>query len=99
MRHARRGAVRRMTRLTALGALLPEGAMPTRAAAADAAPVTSVTSRATASSGAGRAPGAELMTALGTGRTAGGWVGADGRTVIAVTDHGGGPGPAGRRRR
>ncbi|MFH8977853.1 S1 family peptidase [Streptomyces sp. NPDC017890] len=83
MRHARRRIVRRTARLAAVGGLLVGATMVTRAVAGEpsdvsAAPHTSV--RTTAGTGAG------LVSRLGTSRTAGHWVGSDGRPVVAVTD-------------
>ncbi|MEU1269296.1 S1 family peptidase [Streptomyces sp. NPDC005799] len=84
MRHARRRMVRRVTRLAAVGGLLLGGAMVTQAAMASESPGTS----ALPFSAKGNTPGtgASLVSQLGTARTAGTWVGADGRTVVAVTD-------------
>lgn len=84
MRHARRRMVRRVTRLAAVGGLLLGGAMVTQAAMASESPGTS----ALPFSAKGDTPGtgASLVAQLGTARTAGTWVGADGRTVVAVTD-------------
>ncbi|MGW4921828.1 S1 family peptidase [Streptomyces parvulus] len=81
MRHARRRIVRRVARLAAVGGLLVGGTMVTRAVAseppgASAAPHT--LSRT--------ASGAGLVSELGDERTAGHWVGTDGRPVVAVTD-------------
>ncbi|MFI8946312.1 S1 family peptidase [Streptomyces sp. NPDC053750] len=83
MRHARRRIVRRAARLAAVGGLLLGGTMVTRAMASEppdgsAAPHT----LAQTASGTGGA----LVARLGTSRTAGHWVGADGRPVVAVTD-------------
>ncbi|CCK25355.1 secreted protease [Streptomyces davaonensis JCM 4913] len=81
MRHARRRIVRRVTRLAAVGGLLLGSAMVTRAVASepsDTAPGASV--RSAVDTGAG------LVERLGTARTAGSWIGADGRPVVAVTD-------------
>ncbi|WAZ25932.1 S1 family peptidase [Streptomyces cinnabarinus] len=81
MRHARRRIVRRVTRLAAVGGLLLGSAMVTRAVASepsDAAPGASV--RSAVDTGAG------LVERLGSARTAGSWLGADGRPVVAVTD-------------
>ncbi|MET7383496.1 S1 family peptidase [Streptomyces sp. NPDC005526] len=87
MRHARRRVVRRVTRLTAVAGLLLGGAMVTQAAMASEAPGTSaVPLRAATPSAAGM--GADLASRLGTARTAGSWIGADGRPVVAVTDEG-----------
>ncbi|MEU7563511.1 S1 family peptidase [Streptomyces eurythermus] len=78
MRHARRRVVRRVTRLAAACGLLLGGTMVARAAGADQPPA----------AGPGRAgdTGAALVARLGTARTAGSWIGADGRPVVAVTD-------------
>ncbi|MEV3886339.1 S1 family peptidase [Streptomyces griseoincarnatus] len=88
MRHARRRVVRRVTRLAAVGGLLLGGTMVTHAVASepgtpDAVPF-STASPADAHASAG--PGADVVRRLGTSRTAGSWVGEDGRTVVAVTD-------------
>ncbi|MGW0373245.1 S1 family peptidase [Streptomyces coeruleorubidus] len=83
MRHARRRVVRRVTRLAAVGGLLLGGAMVTRAVGSEppdptigvpysAQPATSM--------------GTELVSRLGTSRTAGSWVDSAGRPVVAVTD-------------
>ncbi|KOV63961.1 S1 family peptidase [Streptomyces sp. MMG1121] len=76
MRHARRRIVRRVTRLAAVGGLLLGGAMVAQAAMASETPP---------AAGAGDT-GAALVARLGTGHTAGDWIGADGRPVVAVTD-------------
>ncbi|MEV7813215.1 S1 family peptidase [Streptomyces flaveolus] len=81
MRHARRRVVRRVTRLAAVGGLLLGGAMVTQAAMASETPPASA--RPLAATGD---TGAALVARLGTARTAGNWIGADGRTVVAVTD-------------
>ncbi|MFE1191778.1 S1 family peptidase [Streptomyces olivaceoviridis] len=81
MRHARRRVVRRVTRLAAVGGLLLGGAMVTQAAMASETP--SAPARPLAATGD---TGAALVARLGTARTAGDWIGADGRTVVAVTD-------------
>ncbi|UOB15075.1 S1 family peptidase [Streptomyces sp. HP-A2021] len=83
MRHARRRVVRRVTRLAAVGGLLLGGAMVTNAVASEppdpsigvpysARPATSM--------------GTDLVSRLGTSRTAGSWVDSAGRPVVAVTD-------------
>ncbi|MFC9272213.1 S1 family peptidase [Streptomyces zhihengii] len=76
MRHARR-TLRRLVRLAAAGGLVLGGLMTSGAMAA----------------GPGGGPGegsvagtSGLLDRLGTGRTAGSWTAADGRTVVAVTD-------------
>ncbi|MFF4350092.1 S1 family peptidase [Streptomyces sp. NPDC001530] len=83
MRHARRRIVRRGARLAAVGGLLCGGLMVTHAMASEP----SDTSRATGSSAQdAAATGAELVSRLGTSRTAGSWIADDGRPVVAVTD-------------
>ncbi|MEU3759075.1 S1 family peptidase [Streptomyces albogriseolus] len=87
MRHARRRVVRRVTRLAAVGGLLLGGTMVTHAVASepgapDAVPFSTASPADVDASG----PGAGLVQRLGTSRTAGSWVGEDGRTVVAVTD-------------
>ncbi|WEO93766.1 S1 family peptidase [Streptomyces sp. FXJ1.172] len=84
MRHARRRIVRRVTRLAAVGGLLLGGAMVTQAAMASQTPP-AATRTLSAASGA-QDTGAALVARLGTARTAGDWIGADGRPVVAVTD-------------
>lgn len=81
MRHARRRVVRRVTRLAAVGGLVLGGAMVAQAAMASETPPASA--RPLAATGD---TGAALVARLGTARTAGNWIGADGRTVVAVTD-------------
>ncbi|MER6675346.1 S1 family peptidase [Streptomyces sp. NPDC000983] len=83
MRHVRRRTLRRAARLAAVGGLLLGSAMVTRAVASEpngtsAPPEVSVRSAVDTGSG--------LAERLGTSRTAGSWVGADGRPVVAVTD-------------
>ncbi|MGW2635867.1 S1 family peptidase [Streptomyces sp. NPDC001348] len=85
MRHARRRVVRRVTQLAAVGGLLLGGVMVTQAMASES-PGTSAVPFSTAS-GAGNT-GTALVAELGTSRTAGSWIGADGRPVVAVTDDG-----------
>ncbi|OIJ68860.1 S1 family peptidase [Streptomyces mangrovisoli] len=85
MRHARRRVVRRVTRLAAVGGILLGGAMAAQAAMADEAPRTGATVLR-GSTGSAEDPGASLVAKLGTARTAGNWIGADGKTVVAVTD-------------
>ncbi|MFF8861120.1 S1 family peptidase [Streptomyces sp. NPDC015139] len=84
MRHARRRVVRRVTRLAAVGGLLLGGAMVTQAAMASETP--SATTGALRSAAGAGDPGDALVARLGTARTAGSWIGADGRPVVAVTD-------------
>ncbi|MEU4038270.1 S1 family peptidase [Streptomyces collinus] len=84
MRHARRRVVRRVTRLAAVGGLLAGGAMVAQAAMASETPPASA--RPFAASGTAADPTAALVARLGTARTAGNWIGADGRPVVAVTD-------------
>ncbi|MFJ7073846.1 S1 family peptidase [Streptomyces sp. NPDC098781] len=83
MRHARRRLVRRVTRLAAVGGLLLGGTMVTRAVASEPGD-TSAVPRTYAASGADT--GGDLVARLGTSRTAGSWIGADGKPVVAVTD-------------
>ncbi|MFI9252158.1 S1 family peptidase [Streptomyces sp. NPDC053069] len=84
MRHARRRIVRRVTRLAAVGGLLLGGAMVAQAAMASETPPAAARPLASAADRAD--PGATLVARLGTARTAGNWIGADGRPVVAVTD-------------
>ncbi|WP_329599559.1 S1 family peptidase [Streptomyces pseudovenezuelae] len=83
MRHARRRVVRRVTRLAAVGGLLLGGAMVTRAVASEP-PATTAVPRTYAMQ-AGQT-GTDLVSQLGSSRTAGTWIGADGKPVVAVTD-------------
>ncbi|MER6166918.1 S1 family peptidase [Streptomyces violaceorubidus] len=85
MRHARGRIVRRVARLAALGGLLLGGTMVTRAVASEP-PDASAAPRTLARTAS--ATGAALVSRLGTDRTAGHWIGADGRAVVAVTDAG-----------
>lgn len=81
MRHARRG-LQRIARLAAVGGLLCGGLMVTSAVASEpSAP-------ADGGDGTVLSPelGASLVSRLGTSRTAGSWIGSDGRPVVAVTD-------------
>ncbi|MEV8127649.1 S1 family peptidase [Streptomyces sp. NPDC085944] len=83
MRHARRRIVRRVARLAAVGGLLLGGTMVTRAVASEPpGPSAAPHTLARTASGAG----AGLVAGLGGDRTAGHWVDADGRPVVAVTD-------------
>ncbi|MFD9538546.1 S1 family peptidase [Streptomyces sp. NPDC060022] len=81
MRHARR-SLQRIARLAAVGGLLCGGLMVTSAVASE--------SSAPADGGGGTALppelAADLVSQLGTSRTAGSWIGSDGRPVVAVTD-------------
>ncbi|MFG3197570.1 S1 family peptidase [Streptomyces sp. NPDC048208] len=84
MRHARRRVVRRVTRLAAVGGLLLGGGMVTQAAMASETPDPPATTFSAAEAAGGK--GAELAAKLGTARSAGNWVDAQGRPVVAVTD-------------
>ncbi len=84
MRHARRRVVRRVTRLAAVGGLLLGGAMvTTRRGERAPRPIRRrpATPRVPATG-----TGTDLVSRLGTSRTAGSWVDAAGRPVVAVTD-------------
>ncbi|MFG3248566.1 S1 family peptidase [Streptomyces sp. NPDC048187] len=86
MRHARRRIVRRVARLAAVGGLLVGGTMVTRAVASEppgASPAPHPLAQTASGAGAG------LVSRLGADRTAGHWIGADGRPVVAVTDESG----------
>ncbi|MEV6172417.1 S1 family peptidase [Streptomyces sp. NPDC051954] len=82
MRHARRRVVRRVAQLAAVGGLLLGGTMVTRAVASE--PPGAELPRTLAQS-AGET-GTGLVSRLGTSHTAGSWVDAQGRPVVAVTD-------------
>ncbi|MFJ4833507.1 S1 family peptidase [Streptomyces sp. NPDC088747] len=85
MRHARRRIVQRGARIAAVGGLLCGGLMVSRAMASEP----SDSPRATASSAQAAADsGSRLVSTLGASRTAGSWIAADGRPVVAVTDTG-----------
>ncbi len=87
MRHARRRVVRRVTRLAAVGGLLLGGTMVTHAVASEPGTPGAVPfSTASPADAHASGPGADVVRRLGTSRTAGSWVGEDGRTVVAVTD-------------
>ncbi|MGW8063797.1 S1 family peptidase [Streptomyces ziwulingensis] len=83
MRHARRRIVRRTAKLAAVGGLLLGGTMVTRAVASEP-PGPSAAPHTLARTVPGT--GAELVSRLGASRTAGHWLDADGRPVVAVTD-------------
>ncbi|MEV7074053.1 S1 family peptidase [Streptomyces sp. NPDC093990] len=83
MRHARRRVVRRVTRLAAVGGLLLGGVMVTRAVASEPPATTAVPHTYAVKAGQ---TGAQLVSRLGSSRTAGTWIGADGKPVVAVTD-------------
>ncbi|MFF3151759.1 S1 family peptidase, partial [Streptomyces sp. NPDC057927] len=83
MRHARRRIVRRGTRLAAVGGVLCGGLMVTHAMASEPSAASRAPQSATLAA-AGK--GAGLVSTLGTSRTAGSWIAADGRPVVAVTD-------------
>ncbi|MFG2881336.1 S1 family peptidase [Streptomyces sp. NPDC048297] len=85
MRHVRRRVVRRVTRLAAVGGLLLGGAMVAQAAMASETPTPATSARTTGSAGTAGDTSAALVARLGTARTAGSWIGADGRPVVAVT--------------
>ncbi|KKD07880.1 S1 family peptidase [Streptomyces sp. WM6386] len=83
MRHARRRMVRRVTRLAAVGGLLLGSVMVTRAMASESSDASALP-RTTAQSAS--AMGSDLVSRLGTSRTAGSWIDSEGRPVVAVTD-------------
>jgi hypothetical protein len=56
------------------------------AMASETPPASARTLGSTGSAGSAGDPGAALVARLGTARTAGSWIGADGRPVVAVTD-------------
>ncbi|GGZ84639.1 protease [Streptomyces echinoruber] len=72
-----------MVRLAAVGGLLLGGVMVTQAVASEP-PGTTAAPRTLAKPAAG--VGEQLVSRLGTDRTAGTWIAADGRPVVAVTD-------------
>ncbi|MFK4107384.1 S1 family peptidase [Streptomyces sp. NPDC002176] len=84
MRHARRRVVRRVTRLAAVGGLLLGGGMVAQAAMASETPAAPATTFSAAGTAGDK--GAALAAKLGTARSAGNWVDAEGRPVVAVTD-------------
>ncbi|MEU6818206.1 S1 family peptidase [Streptomyces sp. NPDC046860] len=84
MRHARRRVVRRVTRLAAVGGLLLGTGMVAQAAMAGETPAPPAATFSAAGTAGGK--GAALAAELGTARSAGNWVDAQGRPVVAVTD-------------
>ncbi|MGW5584719.1 S1 family peptidase [Streptomyces sp. NPDC003857] len=83
MRHARRRIVRRGARIAAVGGVLLGGLMVTQALAAE--PSGAPSPGGASAQGASRTV-AGLMSQLGMARTAGSWIGSDGKPVVAVTD-------------
>ncbi|MCF1510696.1 S1 family peptidase [Streptomyces glomeratus] len=83
MRHARRRIVRRGARAAALGGVLLGGLMVTQALASE--PSGAQAPGGTSARAASR-PGPDLVSRLGSSRTAGSWVADDGTSVVAVTD-------------
>ncbi|KAA0941791.1 S1 family peptidase [Streptomyces apricus] len=81
MRHARRN-VQRIARLAAIGGLACGGLMVTHAVASE----TSGDPRTLNAETRAARTGQELVADLGTSRTAGSWIDAQGRPVVAVTD-------------
>ncbi|MEN8651892.1 S1 family peptidase [Streptomyces sp. 21So2-11] len=84
MRHARR-SLQRIVRLAAVGGLLCGGLMTTTAMASDPSGEPSP-GRDTKGTARPADLGASLVAQLGASRTAGSWIGSDGRPVVAVTD-------------
>ncbi|MFE1800399.1 S1 family peptidase [Streptomyces sp. NPDC059517] len=82
MRHARRN-VQRIARFAAIGGLACGGLMVTQAMASETS--SDGTKAPNAETRAART-GQELVSELGTSRTAGSWIDAKGRPVVAVTD-------------
>ncbi|MGI5359164.1 S1 family peptidase [Streptomyces sp. CA-252508] len=82
MKHGRR-TLRRAIRLAAVGGLLCGGLMVTNAVADEPVPPGG---RPAAGAAPPDAVAEQLVARLGTSRTAGSWIGADGRPVVAVTD-------------
>ncbi|MGP4042971.1 S1 family peptidase [Streptomyces sp. 2A115] len=81
MRHARRN-VQRIARFAAIGGLVCGGLMVTNAVASE----TSDGSNAPSAEARAADTGKKLVSELGTSRTAGSWIDAEGRPVVAVTD-------------
>ncbi|MFS8197883.1 S1 family peptidase [Streptomyces sp. CWNU-52B] len=81
MRHARRN-VQRIARFAAIGGLACGGLMVTQAMASE----TSDDRRTPGVETEAARTGQELVAELGTSRTAGSWIDAEGRPVVAVTD-------------
>ncbi|MGW2202691.1 S1 family peptidase [Streptomyces sp. NPDC001774] len=85
MRHARRG-VRRVMRLAAAGGLVCGALMVTQAVAGEPSGAGTGTVGTLRAGGDQARAASEVVTRLGDTRTAGSWTGADGRTVVGVTD-------------
>ncbi|MEU2491344.1 S1 family peptidase [Streptomyces sp. NPDC007883] len=83
MRHARRN-LQRIARLAAVGGLVCGSLMVSDAMAGE----TRAPGTATAPTTRAADPGGGVVGRLGTSRTAGSWIGDDGRPVVAVTDQG-----------
>ncbi|MGI5401787.1 S1 family peptidase [Streptomyces sp. CA-135486] len=83
MRHARRN-LQRLARLAAVGGLVCGGLMVSNAMASEPSGPHALAGEPSGPSSAD--PMADLVSRLGTSRTAGSWTGADGRQVVAVTD-------------
>ncbi|MEV0961595.1 S1 family peptidase [Streptomyces sp. NPDC049910] len=83
MRHARRN-LQRIARLAAVGGLVCGSLMVSDAMAGE----TRAPGAGTAPAVPAAAPGGVVVERLGTSRTAGSWIGDDGRPVVAVTDQG-----------
>ncbi|MFJ2262078.1 S1 family peptidase [Streptomyces sp. NPDC087844] len=81
MRHARRN-VQRIARFAAIGGLACGGLMVTQAMASETSGGTKAPDAETRAARTGQ----ELVSDLGTSRTAGSWIDAKGRPVVAVTD-------------
>lgn len=81
MRHARRN-LQRIVRLAAVGGLVCGSLMVTDAMAGEPAPPGTLSGGVAPTAD----PAVKVMSRLGASRTAGTWLGADGRRVVAVTD-------------